>query len=193
MRSIAVFCAALTILALVAGCAGRGPQPAPAAPAPPPPPPSAWTDADSRQVADELIGEALKRPWISEFRDRTGQAPLVRIGAITERSQGAVDVAGLAGHLARALDASGRVHTVDAASKQAPDFVLQGTVGEQDGQDNGEPVKFYQIDLKLIDAKSGDAVCPLPIEKRKDDKVVEPAKPAAQPAPAGDKPPGGNK
>jgi hypothetical protein len=184
MRFPAVCCAAL--LVALTGCSDRTPVPV----TPPPPPPSAWTLMDSQEVAKELIGDALKRPWVSQFRDRTSHAPGVSVGEITDHSQGQVDIAAFAAELGHVLAASDRVHlVVDGKS----DFVIKGAVSAEDGQAKGEPVKLYQIDLKLVDGASGDAICPLPIERTKSDNVAPaaPAAPVAVPAPA--TPPAGSK
>ncbi len=176
MRFPAVCCAAL-LIALIA-LTGCGREPAPLLP--PPPPPSAWTATDSQEVAKELIGDALRRPWVSQFRDRTTHAPGVSVGAITDHAQGQVDLTGFTAALAHELAGSERVHLV---TEGKPDFTISGVVSAEDGQRQGEPVKLYQIDLKLIDAATGDAICPLPIERTKSDKVVEPPA-SAPPAPA---------
>jgi hypothetical protein len=178
MRFPAVCCAAL--LVALTGCSDRTPAPVP----PPPPPPSAWTTADSQEIAKELIGDALKRPWVSQFRDRTSHAPGVSVGEITDHSHGQVDIAAFAAELGHVLAASDRVHLVVDGKA---DFIIKGAVSAEDGQSQGEPVKLYQIDLKLVDGATGDAICPLPIERTKSDKVV----PVAEPAPA--KPPTGSK
>jgi hypothetical protein len=171
MRFPAVCCAAL--LVALTGCSGDTRPPPP----PPPPPPSAWTLVDSQEVAKELIGDALKRPWVSQFRDRTSHAPGVSVGQITDRSQGQVDIAAFAAELGHVLAASDRVHLVVDGKA---DFIIKGAVSAEDGTSQGEPVKLYQIDLKLVDGVSGDAICPLPIERTKSDKVV----PAADATPA---------
>lgn len=173
MRPSFLLSVVLALGALVA-CGRQEPIPEPVAPTPPP---SAWLEADSHAVADELVGELLKRPWVGQFRDRTGQRPKVAVGTITDRSQGAVDVAVFTAELSRAF-AAGQVTVVAAGT--VPDFILGGAVGAEDAQEGGEPVKRYQIDLKLVEAKSGDPATPsLSIERKKDDKVVPPPAPSA--------------
>lgn len=169
----------LCVVVLLVGC-GRTPPPV-VEQAPPPPPPSAWLEADSKAVADELMGELLKRPWVGTWRERLTRQPKVAVGELTDRSHGAVDIAALSAQLARALGAGGQVAVVD---KAAADLLLGGAVGAEDGQDNGEPVKRYQIDLKLVEAKGGDSVAALSIERKKDDKIVAPAPAPAVPSPA---------
>jgi hypothetical protein len=173
-----VLCTALLSVAILTGCSRRAEE---TLQAPPPPPPSAWVQADSAKVADELIGEMLKRPWVGEFKERTGRVPKVALGEFSDRSKGDVDLVVHRSELARALAAGGIVQVLDTT--EGADFILKGAVGENDGSDGDVPVKRYQIDLTLVDAKTGDVATPsLSIEKQKDDRVPAPA--ATQPAPA---------
>lgn len=177
-----VLCAALLSLTILAGCSRRVEETT--VQAPPPPPPSAWVMTDSAKVADELVGEMLKRPWVAEFKERAGRAPKVAIGVFSDRSRGDVDLAIHRQELARALGIGGTIQVLDTI--EGADFILKGSVGANDGVDGELPVKRYQIDLILIDAKTGDVVTPsLSIEKQKDDRVAPaPASSTTAPAPA---------
>ena len=42
----------------------------------------AWNDTDSRLVAEEMIADALSRPWTSNFAGETGRAPAVIVGTV---------------------------------------------------------------------------------------------------------------
>jgi predicted small lipoprotein YifL len=167
MRPIASLCIASLTLAALAGCGREQPKPLP-----PPLPPSAWTASDSRQAASELITEALKYPWANEFHERTKQLPRVRIGDINDRAAGQIDILVLSGALEHAVGSNAAV--VIAKGGAPADFVLQGVVSEMDGQKQGEPVKYYDFDLKLVDGKSV-SVCTLQKEVTKDDSPVAPA------------------
>jgi len=168
-------CTTLLSVAILAGCGRRVEE---TVQAPPPPPLSAWVQADSSTVADELVGEMLKRPWVGEFKERTGRVPKVALGGFSDRSKGEVDLALHRSELARALAVGGVVQVLD--NTDGADFLLKGSVGANDGVAGDVPVKRYQIDLTLIDAKTGDVATPsLSIEKQKDDRAVVPA-----PAPA---------
>jgi hypothetical protein len=169
-----VFCAAVLSVAILAGCSRRAEE---TVQAPPPPPPSAWIQADSAKVADELVGEMLKRPWVGEFKTRTGRVPKVALGDFSDRAKGGVDLAVHRSELARALAVGGVVQVLDTT--EGADFLLKGAVGANDGTDGDLPVKRYQIDLTLADAKTGDVATPsLSIEKQKDDRALPPPAPA---------------
>jgi hypothetical protein len=171
-----VLCAALLFTVMFAGCGRQTPPPV--VQVPPPPPPSAWVLSDSATVADELIGEMLKRPWVAEFKKLAGRTPKVALGAFSDRSNGDVDLDMHRAELRRALGVGGLVEVV----QEGADFLLKGSVGSHDGEAGDVPVKRYQIDLSLVDAKSGDVVTPsLSIEKQKDDRAVPAPGPATNP------------
>jgi hypothetical protein len=173
-----LLCVFLLAILVVVGCSRRGDEETVIAP-PPPPPPSAWVAQDSMDVANELVPLLLKRSWIADFKQRTGQTPKVALGQITDRSQGAIDLEVYRGELRRALGASGTIQVVDA--RDNADFLLKGSVGANDGVDGTIPVRRYPIDLILVERTSGDIATPsLSIEKQKDDRVAPaPAAPTA--------------
>ena len=175
-----VLCTALLSVAILAGCGRRAEE---TVQAPPPPPPSAWVQADSAKVADELVGEMLKRSWVGDFKERAGRVPKVALGEFSDRSQGDVNLTLHRSELARALAVGGVVQVLDTT--EGADFLLKGAVGSNDGTNGDVPVKRYQIDLTLADAKTGDVASPsLSIEKQKDDRVIAPPVPTPAPAPA---------
>ncbi len=174
-----VLCTALLSVAILAGCGRQVAEPTIQASSPPPPPASAWVVTDSAKVADELVGEMLKRPWVGEFKERTGRVPKVALGVFSDRSKGDIDLGIHRQELTRALAVGGVVQVLEQS--EGADFILKGSVGANDGVDGDLPVKRYQIDLILTDAKTGDVATPsLSIEKQKDDRAV-PAAVAATP------------
>lgn len=52
----------------------------------------AWNDTDSRLVAEEMIQDALSRPWISDFSGRTGKRPAVIVGTVRNLSHEHINV-----------------------------------------------------------------------------------------------------
>lgn len=145
-------------IGLAVGCRREEPLPLP-------PPPISWFPADSVQAANDLATEALKRPWVNEFRDHAARVPVLRIGQIADRSDGEVDMRILNQELTRAFSASSAVRVAEADGGAA-DFTLAGTVGFQEA-DKGA-IRYYQIDLKLLDSKNETVGAPLSVERAKD-------------------------
>jgi hypothetical protein len=154
-------------LALIVACslgAGMGCGERKAPPAPPPAKPaSAWTDANSQDVAKVLMGEATRDPWVAEFRNRVNRLPRVMVGEIVDKSGEQVDVSGFATALAHALSSSLQVGVVSAAADA--DVVLTGTVNRQADKN----AKYFQIDLRL-QTPAGDTVWQRGVERE-----IEPA------------------
>jgi penicillin-binding protein activator len=143
-----------------------------------------WNDDDSKTVSNEMIDQCMKGAWITNFRDRSGRAPLFRVSSIQNKSNEEIATEIFTNDLERAAINSGRVRVVSSraeaeqqraeradiqgnASKesapvsgneQAPDFVLQGSIKIQHDQHKDTQVKFYQVDLKLIDITTNETV-----------------------------------
>ena len=50
-----------------------------------------WNDTDSRLVAEEMIGDCLSRPWLTEFAVSKGSKPVVTVGLIRNKSSEHID------------------------------------------------------------------------------------------------------
>ncbi len=137
-----------------------------------------WNDTDSRLVAEEMIEDALERPWLSQFKQSNEQKnPTVIIGAVKNRSHEHINVRTFVRDLERALLNSGEIDFVagkterdeiraerfDQASNASEDsakydgeeigadFMLKGELNSIVNKEGGKSVKFYQINLTLID------------------------------------------
>lgn len=143
-----------------------------------------WNDDDSRTVSNEMIDQALKGAWITNFRDRTGRAPIIRVSTIVNKSNEEIATQVFTDDLERALINSGRARVVASrseaelqrderadlqansskesqprsAQEQAPDFGLQGSIKIQHDSEGKSQVKFYQVDLKMIDITTNETV-----------------------------------
>ena len=136
----------------------------------------AWNDPDSRLVAEEMIQDALSRPWIGEFTGRTGQRPAVIVGTVRNLSHEHINVKTFVADMERALVNSGRVDFVasrdergevrderidqdlnaredtrNAAGQElGADFMLQGQINTIIDAEGKEQVRYYQVDLTMI-------------------------------------------
>ncbi|MBD3669316.1 MAG: penicillin-binding protein activator LpoB [Gammaproteobacteria bacterium] len=135
-----------------------------------------WNDTDSRLVSEEMINDALSRPWLSRFESRNGKPPAVIVGTVRNLSHEHINVQTFTNDMERALINSGRVEFVaskaerseireeradqdvhaSAESRKAmgqelgADFMLQGTINTIIDTDGKSQVRYYQVDLTLI-------------------------------------------
>ncbi|MBT8342743.1 MAG: penicillin-binding protein activator LpoB, partial [Desulfatitalea sp.] len=77
-----------------------------------------WNDTDSRLVSEEMITDALNRPWIGQFKRSKGKAPVVIVGTIRNRSDEHINTRTFVKDLERALINSGEVAFVADAMER---------------------------------------------------------------------------
>lgn len=139
-----------------------------------------WNDTDSRLVSEEMIADALSHPWSSRAAEQLGRAPRVIVGRVRNRSQEHLDTRTFVKDLERAFVNSGVVEVVASPDQRdelraeredqqthasietaksmgkelAADFMLQGQIHSiLDAADN-QQLRFYQVDLELIDLET---------------------------------------
>ncbi|HEX9778858.1 MAG TPA: penicillin-binding protein activator LpoB [Geopsychrobacteraceae bacterium] len=136
-----------------------------------------WNDTDSRLVAEEMVKDALERPWLNQFSMRTGKIPDVIVGQIANRSTEHISTETFIKDLERSLLNSGRVGFVASSGERqgirderedqaqhakettakAPwqeagaDYMLIGSINSIIDREDKRQVVFYQVDLELID------------------------------------------
>jgi len=140
-----------------------------------------WNDTDSRLVSEEMIQDALNRPWHKNFlRAHNGKLPVVIVGTVRNRSHEHINTSTFIKDLERALINSGEVDFVadstqreelrneikeqashssvetakEAGEETGADFMLKGEINTIRDKIEGEEVMFYQVDLELIDIQS---------------------------------------
>ena len=139
-----------------------------------------WNDTDSRLVAEEMIKDVLSRPWVGEFKGEKQKAPTVIVGTVRNRSSEHIATIPFTKNLERELINSGRVDFVankeerqevreertdqqDNASDESvkkfqqeagADFMLRGDITTIIDQEGGEKVKYYQVNLELVNIES---------------------------------------
>ena len=143
-----------------------------------------WNDTDSRLVAEEMISDALSRPWLVNYIEENGQKPVVTVGTIRNLTNEHIAMETFVSDFERELLNSGSVKFV--ASKEAraeireerqeqqefasretakrmreetgADFILQGAIKTIVDQEGSNQVVFYQTDLELINIESMEKV-----------------------------------
>jgi len=143
-----------------------------------------WNDTDSRLVAEEMIHSSLTQPWLVSFIRDDGENPVVIAGSIKNRSAEHIEVRTFLKDIQRAFLNSGQVdivadkgersevrderldqlenadpETVKRLGKElGADFMLSGEINSIFDEEDGTKVKFYQVDLQLIDIESNKIV-----------------------------------
>ena len=144
----------------------------------------AWNDSDSRLVADEIIQDALSRPWISQFTRQRGKSPAVIVGTVRNLSHEHINVNTFVADMQRALVNSGRVEFVAsreqrgevrderkdqdlnateasrnvAGQERGADFMLSGQINTIIDVEGKQQVRYYQVDLTFISMKDNRTV-----------------------------------
>jgi len=139
-----------------------------------------WNDTDSRLVAEEMISDALARPWYGAAHDALGKNPTVIVGTVRNQSQEHINTDTFVEDLQRSLINSGKVEFVASKGERGEvrderldqdtnaseetrkahgqetgaDFMLSGALNQIVDQEGGKAVVFYQTNLKLLDMKS---------------------------------------
>lgn len=136
----------------------------------------AWNDTDSRLVSEEMINDMLSRPWVDDFKRRTGKQPAVIVGTVRNLSHEHINTNTFVNDIQRALINSGRV-TFVASSKErqevreerldqdihasaetrkamgqeyGADYMLSGQINTIIDMEGRTQVRYYQVDLTLI-------------------------------------------
>jgi len=143
-----------------------------------------WNDTDSRLVAQKMVKDALSRAWLTDFLTAKGRKPVVIVGKIRNKSSEHIAIETFTKDLERELINSGKVRFVasskergqvraerkdqqDFASSESfkkfykelgADFLLSGVINSINDSYNGSKVKYYQIDLQLINIETNEKV-----------------------------------
>lgn len=139
----------------------------------------AWNDTDSRLVSEEMINDMLSRPWIADFRQRTGKRPAVIVGTVRNLSHEHINTNTFVNDIQRALINSGRVDFVASRTEReeirderldqdihasaetrkamgeeyGADYMLSGQINTIIDMEGSTQVRYYQVDLTLISLK----------------------------------------
>jgi uncharacterized protein (TIGR02722 family) len=136
-----------------------------------------WNDTDANQTSQEMIGQMLNEPWLGNFEGvNGGKAPTVIVGGMTNLSSEHISTSTFIDDMQRELINSGKVQFVagkdqrseirderkdqdlNAASgtrsamgqEVGADFMMQGTINAIIDAAGDTSVKYYQVDLRLV-------------------------------------------
>lgn len=136
----------------------------------------AWNDTDSQLVSAEMIADMLQRPWVVDHRVATGQRPAVIVGEVRNLSHEHININTFIADIERAMVNSGQIDfvasslerqdvrgeredqdlharedTLNAMGQElGADFMLKGQINTIIDQASKDQVRYYQVDLTLI-------------------------------------------
>jgi uncharacterized protein (TIGR02722 family) len=139
-----------------------------------------WNDSDSQLVSKAMIEDLANRPWVETYTAAHGKKPVVIVGTVRNLSSEHIATETFTKDLERELINSGRVTFVANPIERTPlreerklqqtwaseetqkrladetgaDYMLIGSINTIVDKEGRESVKFYQVNLELIDLES---------------------------------------
>ena len=140
-----------------------------------------WNDTDANLTAQEMIGQMLGDPWLGNFEGGSGgKQPTVIVGQITNLSSEHISTSTFIDDIQREIINSGKVQFVAGVDQRSAirserkdqdlnaaagtrsamgqetgaDFMMQGTINTIIDAAGDTSVKYYQVDLRLINMKN---------------------------------------
>lgn len=139
-----------------------------------------WNDTDSRLVSEQMIQDLFGSPWLEKYNQKHKKPPVLIVGSIQNKSLEHIPVAAFVKDLERSVINSGDAQIVatagerqeirqERAEQQAnaspetlkkmgrelgADFMLIGEINQINDQESGKQVRYYQVDLQLVDIET---------------------------------------
>ncbi|MBN1968871.1 MAG: penicillin-binding protein activator LpoB [Candidatus Delongbacteria bacterium] len=131
-----------------------------------------WNDTDSRLVADEMIKEMSTASWYNRFMEDYKKTPDLVVGKIRNKSSEHISTSTFVKDIERAFVNGGTINFVAAKtdredlkdemddqmfgpdSEISADIMLSGEINSIIDKEGDESVRYYQVDLTLLDIKS---------------------------------------
>ncbi len=143
-----------------------------------------WNDTDSQLVAEQMVKDALSRPWLSQFLKAKGKNPTVIVGTIKNKTDEHIATDTFKNDIERELTNSGTVDFVSSKgerdevraeredqqtqasdrtrkqmySETGSDYMMQGTISKITDAAGSKKTFYYQIDMVLTDMQSSRKV-----------------------------------
>jgi uncharacterized protein (TIGR02722 family) len=143
-----------------------------------------WNDTDSRLVSEEMVADSLSSSWSARAASELGRQPRLIVGRVRNRSQEHLNTKTFVKDLERALLNSGTVEVVAASDERddlrkerqdqqihasietaksmgkelGADFMLQGQIHSILDAAGNQQLRYYQVELELIDLETNKKV-----------------------------------
>jgi uncharacterized protein (TIGR02722 family) len=136
-----------------------------------------WNDTDANQTAQEMVNQMLGENWLTTFEGSSGgKAPTVLVGQISNLSSEHISTSTFIDDIQRQLINSGKVQFVAGKDQRSEvrderkdqdlnatsgtrsamgqevgaDYMMQGTINTIIDAAGDTSVKYYQVDLRLV-------------------------------------------
>lgn len=157
-----------------------------------------WNDTDARLVAEEMISDALTKPWLNQFSRNNQQPPVLIVGRVRNESMEHIETEVFTKEMERAFVNSGSVSVVANASERVDireeradqqtnasyettkkmaqelgaDFMMIGNINSivDETVDNRTLAVFYTVNLELVNVETNQKVW---IGNKKIKKLIE--------------------
>ncbi|MBA3964695.1 MAG: penicillin-binding protein activator LpoB [Nitrospirales bacterium] len=139
-----------------------------------------WNDTDSKLVAEAMMKEMVRQPWLENFSSQYNRIPTVIVGTILNKSHEHINVDTFVSDLEREMTNSQRilfvasksdreeirqerqeqaVHAREDTQKRpgqelGADFMMKGTISTLVDESDGIKGIYYQVDLDLINLET---------------------------------------
>jgi len=143
-----------------------------------------WNDTDSKLVSEEMINDSVSKPWYDSFLKAKSKNPIIIVGTVLNKSDEHINTETFTKDLEIALLNSGKATFVatkeqrdevraeraeqadfsDPATvkkfgkEKGADFMLKGQINTITDSVKNKTVKYYQVELELINIETNEKV-----------------------------------
>ncbi|MDZ7806615.1 MAG: penicillin-binding protein activator LpoB [Gracilimonas sp.] len=157
-----------------------------------------WNETDARMVSEEMISDAMTKPWLNQYSREYQKQPVVIVGNVRNESMEHIDTEVISKEMERAFVNSGAVSVVASSDERreirqeraeqqtyastetmkamaqelGADFILIGNISSiVDETPSGRTMSvFYTVNMELINVETNQKVW---IGNKKIKKIVE--------------------
>lgn len=157
-----------------------------------------WNDTDARLVAEEMIADALSKPWLNQFNRNNQKPPVVIVGRVRNESMEHIEAEVFTKELERSFVNSGEISVVASAEERGQvrderldqqanasyettkkmaqelgaDFMMIGSINSivDEAIDSKTLAVFYTVNLEFINVETNQKVW---IGNKKIKKIIE--------------------
>lgn len=155
-----------------------------------------WNDTDSRLVAEKMIKSLNSADWVREYMIKKGKKPVVIVGKIRNLTSEHINTNTFIKDIEREIVKSRwlkfvankiernevrdermeqQMHASEETAKRmmqetGADFMLKGSINQITDSIEGESVRFFQVDLELINIETNEKYW---IDSKKIKKLIE--------------------